>query len=374
MEKVDTVDVSWLHHSQKDNLVRTKSAPSVGINGPEPISTAPPMLASSLPTENYETTNGASVTRQFTLPAMNQRQQPAKQQKGLSDAREINECTPPPAPTASPAYATVGKPLGARPPATGRRNSWISSLSQKFSSSGSTPPAQSNTKDTNAKQPAQTPRPELPNPFGASFSPKEKADKPDETTTPFDSRSPKSHPSFFQNAFRKLSSSSSVGGGLGKIATQGVVSERRVMNVDRHRDRCKITELNQAKLRRVAFCVDVEIAGMSRRSESEEEASQPQQPQPTQQAPQLAPPQVPAKKKSTMVDQIRGFKRQDTKAAEKAEDTTLKPSQAGTNEGQTEVTPIIYAGETKLSDPAKEKEKPAAAKEQTRKQVEKKGG
>ena len=33
-----------------------------------------------------------------------------------------------------------------------------------------------------------------------------------------------------------------------------------VLNVDHHRERCQISELNQSKLRRVAFCVDVEIA------------------------------------------------------------------------------------------------------------------
>lgn len=35
------------------------------------------------------------------------------------------------------------------------------------------------------------------------------------------------------------------------------------MNLDESRDRCKIADLNQAKLNRVAFCVDVEIAGVS---------------------------------------------------------------------------------------------------------------
>jgi len=35
-----------------------------------------------------------------------------------------------------------------------------------------------------------------------------------------------------------------------------------VLNVDHHRERCEINGLNQAKLRRVAFCVDVEIAPM----------------------------------------------------------------------------------------------------------------
>ena len=36
------------------------------------------------------------------------------------------------------------------------------------------------------------------------------------------------------------------------------------MNVDPYRERCKIQELHPAKLRRVAFCVDVEIAGIAR--------------------------------------------------------------------------------------------------------------
>jgi hypothetical protein len=47
------------------------------------------------------------------------------------------------------------------------------------------------------------------------------------------------------------------------------------MNVDQERDRCKVPELNPAKLRRVAFCVDVEIAGTARRSESDDEKKQP---------------------------------------------------------------------------------------------------
>ncbi|PGH06489.1 hypothetical protein GX51_02313 [Blastomyces parvus] len=377
MDKADTVDVSWLHHSQKDNLVRTKSAPSVSINSSQPISPEPPLLASSLPTENYESANGASSTRvprSLNPPAMNLRQTPTKQRKGSSNTAEQNESTPPPAPTTLTPNGTTGKSSGAKQPTTGRRNSWISSLSQKLSSGGSVPPTQGNTKDANAKQPAQSPRTELHNPFGASFSPKEKTDKIDDTPTPFDSRSPRSHPSFFHNALRKLSSSSSSGGGggggLGKIATQGVIPERRVMNVDQNRDRCKIAELNEAKLRRVAFCVDVEIAGTSRRSESEEETT-PQQPtQPTAQPP---PQAVPAKKKSTMVDSIRSFKRQDSKTAvEKAENATATPSQPGANGDPTEAASSTDAGETTPAEPAKENEKPAGTKEQTRKQEKKK--
>jgi hypothetical protein len=42
---------------------------------------------------------------------------------------------------------------------------------------------------------------------------------------------------------------------------------RKVLNVDRLRDRCPIMELDQAKLRRVAFCVDVEVAPMPKYGE-----------------------------------------------------------------------------------------------------------
>lgn len=47
------------------------------------------------------------------------------------------------------------------------------------------------------------------------------------------------------------------------------------MNIDPNRERCKIPDLDQAKLRRVAFCVDVEIAGISRRESDDEETSPP---------------------------------------------------------------------------------------------------
>lgn len=109
------------------------------------------------------------------------------------------------------------------------------------------------------------------NPFGAAYSPKEKEDEKKDNPPPSTSSSPRG-PSFLQNAFRKLSSSGS--GGLGKAAPNGVVCERRVMNIDQNRDRCKVADLDQGKLRRVAFCVDVEIAGVSRR-ESEEEVPSP---------------------------------------------------------------------------------------------------
>jgi hypothetical protein len=45
------------------------------------------------------------------------------------------------------------------------------------------------------------------------------------------------------------------------VTSGGGVCPRRVMNIDPNRQRCYLPELDMGKLKRVAFCVDVEIAG-----------------------------------------------------------------------------------------------------------------
>ncbi|KAK2764381.1 hypothetical protein FQN54_009075 [Arachnomyces sp. PD_36] len=302
MEGVHTVDVSWLHHSQKGklfraavrtvdldirhyHLVRSKSNSSThGTNGDSiKASSAPETVPKELqkkekepndvppsPTRSRSVTAPASTDRnskpQSPLP---QQPPPAKKPTGsdkASDPREPTPSKPIPINTSRNASTTSVNTKGSM----SRRNSWISSISSKFSS-GSTPPSRSHAKDAqNAPdQSSPSPKVDLPNPFGAAYSPG-KDEKKDDSSNPFTSSPPaKSQSSFFQNALRKLSSSGG-SGGLGKLATSGVVCQRRVMNVDQNRDRCRVPELNQAKLRRVAFCVDVEIAGVSRREGSEE--------------------------------------------------------------------------------------------------------
>lgn len=49
------------------------------------------------------------------------------------------------------------------------------------------------------------------------------------------------------------------------------ICERKVLNVDHNRERCRITDLDQSKLRRVAFCVDVEIASGPRYTDDDAE-------------------------------------------------------------------------------------------------------
>lgn len=56
---------------------------------------------------------------------------------------------------------------------------------------------------------------------------------------------------------------------MGKTGGTGGICARKVMNVDPHRDRCEIPDLEPSKLRRVAFCVDVEIAAPAKYSEED---------------------------------------------------------------------------------------------------------
>jgi hypothetical protein len=70
------------------------------------------------------------------------------------------------------------------------------------------------------------------------------------------------------HVFRRLSSSNGSLAPTLKSNAHGLV-ERKVLNVDRNRERCPISDLQQSKLRRVAFCVDVEIAPLPRYADGE---------------------------------------------------------------------------------------------------------
>jgi hypothetical protein len=187
--------------------------------------------------------------------------------------------TPPrPPATKRPSGTTVlthvkPPPKGPQQKSGQRRNSWISNLSSKFTSNpGSnlgpvlTPAGKEQLND--AKPARASPQFESPNPFGAAYSPgtKENEKKDGSPYVP----APPKNPSFLQNALRRLSSSSPSTLGRGMSGSNSIC-ERKVMNIDPNRDRVKVEEFDQAKLRRVSFCVDVEIAGFARYLEPEPE-------------------------------------------------------------------------------------------------------
>ncbi|KAJ6026217.1 hypothetical protein N7444_013896 [Penicillium canescens] len=240
MEGVQTVDVSWLHHSQKDHLSRTNQHP------PHPSRTGEIDPTVARRNRHPSPFLGAEESPQNDITQVESKPQPAEKNE------EQKASTPSPA-----SRKSDPKPIG-------RRNSWISNLSSKFSS-GSTPPSQSSLKSSPASPKTTSPL-DTHNPFGAAYSPKDKEEEKKDDSNPFTSTSPKS-PSFIHNALRKFSSNS---GGLPKLNPNDSICPRRVMNIDQNRHRCKVADLNQAKLNRVAFCVDVEIAGISHRDDDEE--------------------------------------------------------------------------------------------------------
>lgn len=170
---------------------------------------------------------------------------------------------------------------------TPKRPNWISNLSSKFSSSQSqspqghnhppisqahstksTPPAKTipSTKTTPPHTPVRPSNPIQSNPRRSSDG----AEERESVLEPYVPQQPKSG-SFLSSALRRLSSGGPSGSDTSKPTTSGGVCPRQVLNVDNGRERCNIKELDQSNLRRVAFSVDVEVAGVSRYIEEQPE-------------------------------------------------------------------------------------------------------
>ncbi|KAI5462685.1 hypothetical protein BGZ63DRAFT_354494 [Mariannaea sp. PMI_226] len=186
------------------------------------------------------------------------------------------------------------------PPSLQRRNSWFSNISAKFSSSPTSTPA--------------TPPQPLPSPTAQDEPPPPKisptrnavlqhATKP-EGNGPYTPAPPRSNQAGFLGVFRRLSSSSAGALGSGGKLGHGLV-DRVVLNVDTKRERCPISELHGSKLRRVAFCVDVEIAPMPRYAESD--------------STQLKSPDLNQKKKLT--EKLEGDALKNPKAVDEQEES-----------------------------------------------------
>lgn len=81
-------------------------------------------------------------------------------------------------------------------------------------------------------------------------------------------------PGFLSSALRRLSSGNTAT--LGKAAgSTNAMAPRKLMNVDHNRERARLAEFDQNKLRRVAFKVDVEIAGIAAAADEDENFTTP---------------------------------------------------------------------------------------------------
>lgn len=253
----------------------------------------------------------------------------------------------------------------------GRRNSWMSSLSSKFTSTsnppsnGSVPVAVPTTKNVTSPPLDQS------NPFGAAFTPGTKDFKKQEPTAAQNPQSLKSgHPSFLQSALRRLSSSGP--GNMGKMTGTGGVCERKIMNIDPHRPRCEIPDLEPAKLRRVAFCVDVEIAAPAKYTEEDEDS-----PPPPGRRPSLTQleNQIDVKKRKDLK-----FKKSEGEALknpkivveEKDQDGVIKATGERVQPEKSLLAPTETTMENEGKDPTRKKEKKKRSEEERKERKERK--
>ncbi|CAK7226644.1 Microtubules assembly and stabilization protein [Sporothrix bragantina] len=237
MEHIHGIDVSWMTHgshkdsnapkptSRRRNTLQSQSAPVPPPTTSSPIGTQPVAVASPIPASPRSTPS------------------------------------PVPIPTAN-AAAGAPQQLSSSLPAShsggprGRRPSWFSNISSKFSAGpASSPPQATNTspKQAELSVPRANPAKNAVLQHAAKY----------EGEGPYTPAPPKSSgQAGLLHVFRRLSTS---GGNTERPVkgNHGLV-ERCILNVDPNRERCKLHELNQAKLRRVAFSVDVEIAPMPR--------------------------------------------------------------------------------------------------------------
>ena len=75
--------------------------------------------------------------------------------------------------------------------------------------------------------------------------------------------------SFFSSLTRRLSGSQT--SGVPRNQGKGGLCERRVLNIDPNRERFRMPEMDPSQLRKVFFSVDVEIAGLPKYSDDEED-------------------------------------------------------------------------------------------------------
>ncbi|KAI0913915.1 hypothetical protein F4823DRAFT_470002 [Ustulina deusta] len=294
------LDVSWMTHG-KDILHRNghhATAPSQSDHGASP---------STLPVESVTPTKANG--------------------KAASPSPSPAAPTPPPNPSSTQS-STPAKPIPQRggrarslsnEPSTGlngtppqRRGSWFSSISSKFSGSPSNaqsqapnPPPKSDTDaDDVTPLPKITPNKNAVLPHAARQS----------GDAPYIPAPPRSGQPGLLSVFRRLSSSNTAISGT--RASHGLV-ERRILNVDKNRERCRLNELHQAKLRRVAFCVDVEIAPM----------------------PKYADEETPSKAGTEKSDKLKSAERSEGLALRESKATVEKKEKGGVVKATSELLP-----------------------------------
>lgn len=279
MEQITGVDVSWMAHHG------TPKGRPPALTSNRTMKDWPNFCAVSLSnTQLGGTDTGSKIadrtppTRRSVFPAASD--QSPRDSPASSPVRETHDANGHTDP-ASKTNGTLPKQIPPRPGFTRergssinekngvagsgsptRRPSWFSNISQKFSGSGVQSPPQANntpTKDAEISVPKITPAKNAVLQHAAKH----------QGEGPYTPAPPRSGQTGILHVLRRLSSNSGQLGPPLKGANNHGLVERKVLNVDQYRERCPLEELHQSKLRRVAFCVDVEIAPMPKYSDAE---------------------------------------------------------------------------------------------------------
>ena len=158
---------------------------------------------------------------------------------------------------------------------------------------------------------------------------------------------------------------------MGKAAGTCGVCPRKTMNIDPYRDRCSLPELDQKKLRRVAFCVDVEIAGAAQYVEDEPEASAPAPPLNGESSLTRLEHQIEAKKKKDQKlkrGEGAALKNPATVAEEKENQGIIKASGEEVNSEKAPEPKVSDQAEIKEPSRKKEKKKRSEGERKERKE------
>jgi len=249
MEGIHGVDISWLHHSRGP-----RAPPSLHqrqSSQPEKRSTSPPSgnavsngFVAEKPISNGVNGVQSGTEKSYAIPAHHETNHIHLSRPHLTTRRSSEKVESVMGTTRarSPKESSKTPPQS---PGLSRKSSWMSNLTSKFSPSS-----------PQTNQPLVSPPGKVPQQAQGQSGTSPNGAKSEGAAL---GASPKSSGAgFLSSALRRFSSST--GSQPSKVVPTGGICPRKVLNVDQHRERCCISELHPAKLRRVAFCVDVEIA------------------------------------------------------------------------------------------------------------------
>ena len=333
---IDTGHLNHKHTKSSPDVRKDAKAPSTTLSTvperkpvPQSVSDlaklpSPPNITPPTPVEPTSNTTNAFSSNQTPPPSLNKPQpkRPSLLQRGSSER-----------------LGQDGKPGS-------KRASWMTSISSKFSSQG--------TPERPGPTPTQSYRSQPTSNLAPPANDGSPGQQPTEEAEPYTPAKPKdSSSSFFSSITRRLSAASQSSTTVPKVEGKGGVCARRVLNVDPNRERCLVPEMDPTKLRRVSFCVDVEIAGGPRYRDDDDDD-----------------------------EETRQRKRREFKMKEKAEGAALKNPEALAQEKDEEDEPKLESkgkpkGHTRdISDatldenpnPQTEEERDAAARKREKKQ------